>query len=379
MYLFPPQTAFGKIVPKSRIYTHAAPSRRVRDLFVSQLSEIVWAHKLSPETLHLPATPGVPEIQIFDLTLKTDVLDDEVLQAIDRAIPYPLIHRLHSESGIAVSAAFKRPSEADSSQWVVGPRFTSSFIIQNSKFPPLPVALDLGHLYAALFVPLLPLPPRSGEELAAHIQRCETHQRLTRSIDQLTARIHREKQFNRRVALNQQLKPLLAERTALGLRQPAAAFPEPACWPGSQCSAEEKPEGVTFSTQPLPAAGCGDESGSRLHAVQVMNKLDLQTPDFTSVNIARLAELFPNCVTETKNPDGTLKRAIDFDLLSQELSHDLVEGPQERYRLDWPGKREALALANAPIRKTLRPARDESVDFDTTRNLYIEGDNLDAL
>ena len=110
-----------------------------------------------------------------------------------------------------------------------------------------------------------------------------------------------------------------------------------------------------------------------------MNKLDLQTPDFTSANIARLAELFPNCVTETKNPDGTLKRAIDFDLLSQELSHDLVEGPQERYRLDWPGKREALALANAPIRKTLRPARDESVDFDTTRNLYIEGDNLDAL
>ena len=119
------------------------------------------------------------------------------------------------------------------------------------------------------------------------------------------------------------------------------------------------------------AAGCTQSKS--------LNKLDLQTPDFTSANIARLAELFPNCVTETKNPDGTLKRAIDFDLLSQELSHDLVEGPQERYRLDWPGKREALALANAPIRKTLRPARDESVDFDTTRNLYIEGDNLDAL
>ncbi len=110
-----------------------------------------------------------------------------------------------------------------------------------------------------------------------------------------------------------------------------------------------------------------------------MDKLDLQTPDFTTANIACLAELFPNCVTEKKKPDGTLRRAIDFDLLSQELSHDLVEGPQERYRLDWPGKREALALANAPIRKTLRPARDESVDFDSTRNLYIEGDNLDAL
>ena len=110
-----------------------------------------------------------------------------------------------------------------------------------------------------------------------------------------------------------------------------------------------------------------------------MNKLDLQTPDFTSANIARLAELFPNCVTEKKNPDGTLRRAIDFDLLSQELSHDLVEGPQERYRLDWPGKRAALALANEPIQKTLRPNCDESVNFDTTQNLYIEGDNLDAL
>ena len=110
-----------------------------------------------------------------------------------------------------------------------------------------------------------------------------------------------------------------------------------------------------------------------------MQRLDLQTPDFTTANITRIAELFPNCVTEKKNPDGTLRRAIDFDLLSQELSHDLVEGPQERYRLDWPGKRAALALANAPIRKTLRPNRDESVDFDTTRNLYLEGDNLDAL
>ena len=111
-----------------------------------------------------------------------------------------------------------------------------------------------------------------------------------------------------------------------------------------------------------------------------MNKLDLQTPDFVAANAARLAELFPNCVNESRDPKtGGVKRAIDFDLLRQELAYDIVEGPQERYRLDWPGKREALALANAPIRKTLRPAREESVDFDTTQNLYIEGDNLDAL
>jgi adenine-specific DNA-methyltransferase len=110
-----------------------------------------------------------------------------------------------------------------------------------------------------------------------------------------------------------------------------------------------------------------------------MNKLKLHTPDLTAANIEKIAALFPNCVTEATDESGKLKRAIDFDLLKQELSADLVEGPQERYRLDWPGKREALALANQPITKTLRPCREESVDFENTQNLYIEGDNLDAL
>ena len=110
-----------------------------------------------------------------------------------------------------------------------------------------------------------------------------------------------------------------------------------------------------------------------------MEKLNLHSPDFTQANIAKLAELFPNCVKETRVADGTLKKAIDFDLLKQELSTALVEGPQERYQLNWPGKREALLTANAPIAKTLRPCRKESVDFDSTQNLYIEGDNLDAL
>ena len=110
-----------------------------------------------------------------------------------------------------------------------------------------------------------------------------------------------------------------------------------------------------------------------------MDKLKLHSKDLTAENIEKLAELFPNCLTEAKAEDGSLKNAIDFDLLRQELSADLVEGPQERYRLDWPGKREALATANAPIAKTLRPCREESVDFDTTKNLYIEGYNLEAL
>jgi len=105
----------------------------------------------------------------------------------------------------------------------------------------------------------------------------------------------------------------------------------------------------------------------------------MHSPDLTQDHIARLRELFPGCVTEAKGEDGAVRLAVDFDLLRQELSGTLVEGPQERYQLSWPGKREALLTANAPIAKTLRPCRDESVDFDTTKNLFIEGDNLDAL
>ena len=110
-----------------------------------------------------------------------------------------------------------------------------------------------------------------------------------------------------------------------------------------------------------------------------MEKMKMHSPNLTQENIARIRELFPGCVTEARGEDGKLRLAVDFDQLRQELSESIVEGPQERYQLNWPGKREALLIANAPIAKTLRPCREESVDFDTTKNLFIEGDNLEAL
>jgi len=110
-----------------------------------------------------------------------------------------------------------------------------------------------------------------------------------------------------------------------------------------------------------------------------MDKLKMHSPDLTAANITRIAELFPGCVTETRDRDGVLRQAIDFDHLRQELSNVVVDGPRERYQLDWPGKREALLAANRPIAKTLRPRRDQSIDFDNGRNLFIEGDNLEVL
>ncbi|AYD49022.1 site-specific DNA-methyltransferase [Arachidicoccus soli] len=105
-----------------------------------------------------------------------------------------------------------------------------------------------------------------------------------------------------------------------------------------------------------------------------IDKLDLQSPDLVNANFQKLAELFPNCATEST--DG---KAIDFDLLKQELNHAVVDGNKERYRLEWPGKKEAIVTANLPTNKTLRPVREDSVDFDNTENLYIEGDNLEVL
>lgn len=111
-----------------------------------------------------------------------------------------------------------------------------------------------------------------------------------------------------------------------------------------------------------------------------MDKLKMHSPDLSQDNISKIRELFPGCVTEALDEaTGTMRLAVDFDQLHQELSDHIVEGPQERYRLNWPGKREAIINANAPIAKTFRPATDESADFESTSNLFLEGDNLDAL
>ncbi|SQI48010.1 type III restriction-modification system EcoP15I [Pasteurella multocida] len=105
----------------------------------------------------------------------------------------------------------------------------------------------------------------------------------------------------------------------------------------------------------------------------------MHTNNLVAKNIEKLTALFPNCITETQNAEGKIIKGVDFDLLRQELSETIIEGDKERYRLDWVGKKEAILTANAPIAKTLRPCREESVNFDTTQNLFIEGDNLDAL
>ena len=110
-----------------------------------------------------------------------------------------------------------------------------------------------------------------------------------------------------------------------------------------------------------------------------MDKLKMQTANKADENYRKLAELFPNAVTETIDENGEVVRAIDKDVLMQEIAVKVVDGREERYQFTWPDKKKSVLLANAPISKTLRPCREESVDFDNTENLYIEGDNLEVL
>ena len=109
------------------------------------------------------------------------------------------------------------------------------------------------------------------------------------------------------------------------------------------------------------------------------DRLKMQTPNGVDENIEKIQKLFPDCVTERKNEKGEVETVIDFDVLRQELSKDIVEGREERYQFTWPDKKKAVFLSNAPTTATLRPCREESVDFDNTQNLYIEGDNLEVL
>lgn len=223
---YPERARVGRVVPKNRIMVSGAPGRRVRDQLTSQVARITWQYKLAPETLNLKGSKAVPEIQVFRVALKSagvcDALPVEVLKCIDRAIGFPIIFELTSsrEDGalrdaIRVAATYKRPSETDASKWVIGDYFATDWLPAGTPRATLPVALDLPRLYTQLLRELLPIQVQPGESMVALMER---HGRITakqRECQRLEARIQREKQFNRKVELNQQLRALKIELDAL--------------------------------------------------------------------------------------------------------------------------------------------------------------------
>ena len=216
MFSYPKKAEFNRVVPKNKIYAHAKPSKRVRELFVSEVGEILWKYKLSPETTNLPARHGITEIEVFEIALRTPELDEAVLQAMDRAIPFPLLFQLRYGEQVSFATSYKRPSEADDTKWVIEATFHTPFLHHSSFIlHPLPVSLDLASLYEHIVRRHIPVPPRVGESLADHVARFRAIEAKKRERHQLEARLGREKQFNRKVDLNAALRSLTADLASL--------------------------------------------------------------------------------------------------------------------------------------------------------------------
>ena len=215
IFVYPKQAEFNRVLPKSKIYEHGTPTRAVRDYFVSQVNQIVWQYKLAPETINLPARPGVPEIEIFALDLKTADLNIEVLRCIDKAIPLPIFYNLHFDGRTKIVAAYKRPNDADASRWVVGDYFESQWIPSNSERSALPVALDMAGLYEQLLRRLMPLSSRSSETIKDQVERLAQLRSKQTEYSKLEARLLKEKQFNRKVEINAQLRSIKTDIASL--------------------------------------------------------------------------------------------------------------------------------------------------------------------
>lgn len=208
---YPAQAAFGRTLPKSKLYTHSHAGTRLRNLFVQQVEQIVWQFKLAPETINLPARASVPEIQVFGIQLKTPELNFDVLRAIDQAVQFPIIFELAHAGRTQVVACHKRPSEADASRWVLSDYFASGWLADNAERGAMPMALHLGGLYEQLLRALLPLPARPYETLTEHVARLDALAAKQREADKTAARLEKERQFNRKVAINADLRRLQTE------------------------------------------------------------------------------------------------------------------------------------------------------------------------
>lgn len=215
LFAYPDAAKFGRVLPKKKIYEHGSPSAAVKQLFVRQVEQIVWQYKLAPETVNLKASKAVPEIQIFSLTLKGDELKPEVLRCIDLAIPFPIIFELRFDGKVKPLAAFKRPNEADASKWVISEYFAGDWAPGDTPRKPLPMVFDLEALYGHLLMPLMPYPARPEEDLQARVERMELIHLKQRELARCEARLHKEKQFNCKVAINAELRDLKKELEGL--------------------------------------------------------------------------------------------------------------------------------------------------------------------
>ena len=206
LFAYPKSARYGRVIPKSKIYKNAVAKTTLKARFVSEVEQVVWAYKLAPETINLTATKDVEEIQIFTVRLHSNQVSKDVLWAMDRPIPYPLIFELAHRDKRQTVVAFKRPSEANKTKSVVSEYFCSDWVSASSERLPLPPALDLATLYSKLLTALMPFAPKVGENIQAYVKRVEAIRVKELEVAKLKDQLVKEKQFNQRVEINKALR-----------------------------------------------------------------------------------------------------------------------------------------------------------------------------
>ena len=221
VYHYPQKAYLNRPIPKTKFYENATITKNIKDAFVGQIQQITWAYKLSPETINLSADKGLLEIEVFNILLKTPELDEKVLLSIDKAISHPIIFQLYFDDKMKVKLAYKRINEADETKWVVEQYFNSPWLSNDKAAESrtnLPVALSLNGLYEQILKELVPLQATKGESIKEQTLRLNLITQKQKEIEQLQRKMHNEKQFNRKVAMNSQLKILEQELQILLLQ-----------------------------------------------------------------------------------------------------------------------------------------------------------------
>jgi len=229
LYLWPAAARFERVIPKAKFYEHATIRAAVRENFVSEVQRVTWAYKLADETIHLRGDAAVPEIQVFAIDAKDDDVSDDVLAAIDKAVQFPVIFEINrATSGHARTRTTASHKQLVGAATRLSAYFTTDWQPFDTPRVPLPLALDLPGLYAALLTSILPIPTHPGEDVSEATGRMDQARKLEREIANLEKKLRSEPQLNRKVELRRQIR----DRTAVlaALTDPATPKTEDAPW-----------------------------------------------------------------------------------------------------------------------------------------------------
>ena len=209
LFDYPTKARVANKLPKNKLYENASVNTKLKDKFVNQIEKIVWQYKLAPDTLNLDATNKVPEIQIFNIFLKTKEVDQALLEVIDKAINYPIIFQIHKGNKVKIKAAYKRPSESANNKWVIEAYFESEWLDKDVAKQPMPQALDLGKLYEQLLKSLMPvdvISSKTTQTIDQQVDKINNINSLQKELDKLNSKYKKEKQRNRQFEINKEIK-----------------------------------------------------------------------------------------------------------------------------------------------------------------------------